>query len=336
MRDQQIDAYRGLIMMYIVCVVHVIHVLHVYRNTMSSLILFEMPVIFFIAGAAMQYARPKDQWGLVKSRVVRVLVPYVLYAFLSILIFVYLGAARGTHFYMDGYGWSEWLSVLTLESLPGVPFAWQVWFVLPYFLISISFNVQKKWLEQVPLGVYLLILTVLVVVCNYIYHTYWDGYLMWILQEVFFYDIFFLIGYKLYRQAWTWWKYLVIALATICFVGYCALRGVPDMQDYKFPPTELFLVYGVMTLGLLSLVFTKVKIPYNRVVDFWNKRGFNLYLYQNVVYFVYWRFAFDRVQEMVGNQLAVFVISSVVIFIGSMLLSLITYPVERKVCDMVR
>ena len=51
-RDTTLDACRGLAMMYIVCVIHVAYWLYPVAEPLKSVLLFEMPAMFFIAGAA--------------------------------------------------------------------------------------------------------------------------------------------------------------------------------------------------------------------------------------------------------------------------------------------
>ena len=52
MRDTQLDIYRALAMIYIICVIHVVYWLGIGNELITSIILFEMPVIFFITGAS--------------------------------------------------------------------------------------------------------------------------------------------------------------------------------------------------------------------------------------------------------------------------------------------
>ena len=54
-RDKQLDLYRGLSMIYVVCFIHVIYWLKIGSEPILSLMLFEMPLIFFISGASLSF-----------------------------------------------------------------------------------------------------------------------------------------------------------------------------------------------------------------------------------------------------------------------------------------
>lgn len=49
-RDLQLDGYRGIVMIYIVCVIHVVNWLDYNIEPYNSFMLFEMPIIFLYLG----------------------------------------------------------------------------------------------------------------------------------------------------------------------------------------------------------------------------------------------------------------------------------------------
>lgn len=55
-RDLQLDGYRGIVMIYIVCVIHVVNWLDYNIEPYNSFMLFEMPIIFFISGASLTFS----------------------------------------------------------------------------------------------------------------------------------------------------------------------------------------------------------------------------------------------------------------------------------------
>ena len=102
------------------------------------------------------------------------------------------------------------------------------------------------------------------------------------------------------------------------------------MQDHKFPPDCLFVIYNIGILCLLSFVFENIKIPRLRLLDIWNNRGYTIYLYQSFIYYVLTP-VFRYFPSYVDIPLLGFLIMSTVIFLTSTLLSYITYPLEQKV-----
>ncbi len=78
-RDVQLDAYRAMLMIYIVCFIHVEFWLGYGKEPMMSLSLVEMPLIFFVSGAALSYRRePRPFWTIVCNRGKRILLPYYI------------------------------------------------------------------------------------------------------------------------------------------------------------------------------------------------------------------------------------------------------------------
>ena len=75
-RDEQLDIYRAMSMMYVLCVTHVVYWLYIGLEPIKSLILVEMPIIFFITGASLSLTKKKSFRKALKNRTKRVLIPY--------------------------------------------------------------------------------------------------------------------------------------------------------------------------------------------------------------------------------------------------------------------
>lgn len=67
-RDSQLDLYRALIMIYIVCWIHGIYWFDTANDVVKSISLFEMPIIFFIAGASQKLSKPKGVVQTIRNR----------------------------------------------------------------------------------------------------------------------------------------------------------------------------------------------------------------------------------------------------------------------------
>lgn len=78
-RDVQLDGYRALAMMYIVCIIHPVLWYHIHMDGFDPTMLFEMPVIFYIAGASQTCTRRRTLSETIKNRALRVLLPYYIY-----------------------------------------------------------------------------------------------------------------------------------------------------------------------------------------------------------------------------------------------------------------
>ncbi len=144
-RDIQLDAYRAMLMIYIVCYIH-LGWLGFGKEPISSLSLVEMPLIFFISGAALSYYRePRPFWTTVCNRAKRVLIPFYIYAFLMLCIVAY-------RYGVDDYTWKDWANVLMCHNIPHLPYDWHLWFIAPYMVLSCTFDVQKRILAKVSAG----------------------------------------------------------------------------------------------------------------------------------------------------------------------------------------
>ena len=102
------------------------------------------------------------------------------------------------------------------------------------------------------------------------------------------YNIFFIGGYCYYKKIS---KISLIVLACASLVGIIALIYMNEpfipMQNHKFPPDLLFISYNIFVICILSILLSEISIPKIKLFDYWNKRGYTLYLYQNLSFFLY-------------------------------------------------
>lgn len=98
-RDLQLDGYRGIVMIYIVCVIHVVNWLDYNIEPYNSFMLFEMPIIFFISGASLTFSGDKNFWQNLNNRLWRILVPNIsdIYFFTFHFIQLYFLSVRNTY-----------------------------------------------------------------------------------------------------------------------------------------------------------------------------------------------------------------------------------------------
>lgn len=86
-REQQLYMYRGLSMIYVVSFIHVVYWLKIGSEPIKSLMLFEMPLIFFISGASLSFNKTSRRFKQVFfNRMVRVVIPYYVYAIVSVVV----------------------------------------------------------------------------------------------------------------------------------------------------------------------------------------------------------------------------------------------------------
>ena len=340
-RDVQLDIYRGLAMIYIVCVIHLLYWFDFGSEPLLSCLLFEMPVIFFITGASYSLgSRQRTLGAMMWSRFKRVMVPYYVYALVMVLLvavgyvvvrrlgFLYrplVGADIAAHYTFDitSYTWSDVLDILLAQDIAESPFVLHLWFIMVYMVLSCTFPLQQKLMQRCGHPwVYAVGSLVLFAAVSQLTE-------LPFVRNVFCYNVFLVIGYLFYRRL----PVRLVCVAALCAGGalwWLVDDGFTRMQDHKFPPDLLFLCFGLLALSVLALVFSYLKLPRTRIVELWNQRGFNIYLYQSVVFFVAYIFKGHLVHHVHSHALQC-ALCLALVFVLSTLLSFVTSPLERRV-----
>ena len=333
MRDTQLDIYRALLMMYIPCVVHVMYWLGDGREPYMSLLLVEMPLIFFLSGAALSVSKSRrGLWDTLLNRVKRVAAPYYIYAAVLLalgLIITILHATTGKSLLwpldLTRYGWRDIAKVLLFQDIPQFPFIWHLWFIAPYLMLSCTFPIQAKLMEKADSRIYLAICIALFALAQCFTH-------LSLLRQVLCYNIFMVCGYLFYRKAGAV-AIAATALAALAavLVGTQALNlDFCPMQGHKFPPDWLFVAYSMFILCVIGLVMGRFTLKDNRIFKIWSERGYNIYLYQSVVFAVV-HILRQKTYAGIPSPLVKALIDAAVVFILSTGLSCLTYPLEKYV-----
>lgn len=157
-------------MMYVVGFIHVMSWLKIGAEPLMSLVLFEMPVIFFISGASLSFnKKPRSFSATIVSRLKRVVLPYYIYAVVMVFIVAVLsvvwhywlpniigmfGEKVATKYMFDitSYSWGDLWCILSFAGIPQSPCVWHLWFILPYLILSCTFEMQKRILTKINRG----------------------------------------------------------------------------------------------------------------------------------------------------------------------------------------
>lgn len=155
-------------MIYVVCFIHVVYWLKIGAEPIKSLMLFEMPLIFFISGASLSFNKtPRRFKQVFFNRMVRVVIPYYVYAIVSVVVLAIVSMlwqleiscikesmfAANYHIDITLYSLRNICSILALHNIPQFPFVNHLWFIWPYLILSCTFEVQKRILIKVNRGV---------------------------------------------------------------------------------------------------------------------------------------------------------------------------------------
>ena len=340
-RDHFLDYLRGGAIIWVILVHTFYHKSFFPYTVQKSYILFEMPVFFFVSGAALYYSHRHNPSvsRFISRRLTRLLIPYVLLALVCLPLY---------------YAWSrlvgqptsraELISWLTLYPQNTVPqyVGWYMWFVRAMIAVSLAhlvlvrafFNARWRW----PLigG-----LAVLVIIIPFSHGADHLGFL----QEVAFYSLNLMLGYAyaaglLPRRSR---DYLAIAFcAALALFGLIRLGlYTGDLQGDKFPPNLAYGVFGIAALsvflalrpwleGLLRQHQTVAK-----VVDYYNVHSYSVYLWQG---FGFWAVdGFVALAGLTGWLLKVpYVIPMTLYFVGALTLTAPIAYLADKAADLIQ
>ena len=319
-RDTQLDNYRALTMIYIICFIHITYWFDGFGEPYRSYMLFEMPLIFFIAGAAQTYAKPKSLPKMIINRAWRVMFPF--YFFMPFLAVLYV--IMHLYFPHHTYTLSLWevVKILFTEGNDALPYYGYTWFISVYLIVMCLFPLESQLDRHFSIKHQLLVNIVLFAIISF-------TNLPNKVKEIACYNIFFLLGYLYYHKLNARKTIICMVLPTfITCYGFMSGASIP-MQDHKFSTDLWFLAFGVTALGWISLIVSNMHIPQNRLLRMWNERGYTIYLYQSFSHFLLFLITKDWIGQLNHPLLKLAVYSSMV-FVICTLMSMVTYPMERK------
>lgn len=314
MRDTNLDIYRALIMIYILCVIHVGFWLKFIDEPLRSLILFEMPIIFFISGAALSVTTKRHSFNkMLIGRFTRIAVPYYVYIVICVAIAFVL-----SHFLPDIFkcdlNLKSFVELTTFRLTEGFafPFFYHTWFILPYLLIYIIFWFEQKICDRVNpwlVSVFLLLICIISQISESSF-----------IKTTAIYNFFFVVGYQFYKKLRVRTiAYILLSSAlclTLCLSHDCRMGGVKPMQYYKFAGDIIFLFYGLTSLSAFSILFSYISIKPNKCLNVWNSKGYTIYLWQNLSFIIVFGIMkfFPLLNNILVAMVLIFIISSLTCF----------------------
>lgn len=339
-RDIQLDIYRAIIMMHIVCIIHVVAFLEFYFETFLSIVLFEMPIIFFIAGASMSLQKKRKKIGeMIRNRFKRVILPYILYVFVMLFLVVILSifwhffypqidSISGSYitnrfsFDITVYTWHDLLQILLCEGISQSPYVYHLWFIPVYLILTCTFPIQTILMDKVNPWIYIAVSISLFIFAV----IFTDNRFV---RNVFCYNVFILGGFLFYKKLDIRHILIVGSSALLVVLIYLYKFGdfVP-MQGHKFPPDLLFLSYNIVVLCFFSTLLNKIRFPNLRIFQIWNIQGYSIYLYHSFIIFILFilkalfLLSLPRTLQLIFCILLMFLLSTGFCFL--------TYKLERK------
>ena len=216
--------YLRCIAMMQVILVHIFYHLGIFTGIGTSILLFEMPLFFFITGASNFNNYKKPYWKFITRRLLRIYIPYLLFALVNIIVLCVVNGFEP----MD----LLWLSPINFEFAPIAPGLETchsiIWWFNIYILILFVIPFLKKFYDKfIKIGIRIIPLTiffVIVLVLTFFNH---NKVVYWFLM-FFAYLFFIYIGafYQCYfkelnmRRTLNWFYFYFIWNSLIVILHY--------------------------------------------------------------------------------------------------------------------
>lgn len=270
-RDVSIDMLRGATMLYIIFIIHGFCWLgYLAVDTIPfSIILFEMPIIFYISGVALHLSKQATFFRFLQSRILRIYLPYLIWAVSFLPCLWYMGELEA----------EKWHLLLAGE-IKTTNLVSQMWFIRPYLLISVGgfflYKGYQRW-GNVFLLVYAVVVMGVIALLD-ASKCYFYG--IDLFRQVLVYSLFYIFGFT-YKTNLSSKVHLILLLLSLAGYLLCLIGGYSWVTQFnKFPPHLIFIYFGFLFVTLLSYSIHKVKIPYFHILSFANKYGLEMFLYQ--------------------------------------------------------
>jgi surface polysaccharide O-acyltransferase-like enzyme len=302
-RDGNLDTLRGIMMLYVVAVIHGMYWLNSAPSNLGSLLLFEMPVIFFISGISFYYQINLDKfkktvgfgefyYKLINGRIKKLLVPYFGYALCCIAL-VWLSSKdidrNEVSFFSVAIAWLNPFQIganYSIGMLNG-----HLWFLPIFLTVCILLPVITKLPSFSNKTV---LFAIFVAITLHFYLSKYVANSAPFFTTVFFYLIFTVYGYYFKKNSINAHQ-LIFTAAVLCLVVIYFTEHDKDtfnMQKNKFPPNYIFLLYSFACLSAF-IFFGKVAGVSTRLIEWLGNRavikpfinsGYEIYLWQGLGY----------------------------------------------------
>jgi len=341
-RDVGLDLARGLLMMWIVIVIHGIFWLGIAPREPGSWLLFEMPPIFVITGAAYFLGegakqgrlQPANYLDFLMRRGVRIYLPYLAYVLVAMVLVTIVKWDGSLSLEEIGARIWSWLNPVTRGAgHTWKMLSWHLWFVAPFLIVTALmplFTTKRVPGFVLPWMMAAVALAAIAALNGVTFALPWDDQLI---KNTVFYAFWAAFGFMLAAlpKRWSISDYalvLVLAVAGMTGAAVFAPASVTlDMQHNKFPPNAMFFLFSCAWMAALLIAARFVKpahaeaLALSPLVRPFMSAGYSIYLWQGVGYSLA-----AYAGASVGANIYVIWIAAIALTIG---LGLLFAPLER-------
>ena len=240
----------------------------------------DVPLFFFLSGWATIY-QENNLFTFLK-RIIQIYIPYVLYGFILITIYILYHKKVFTYRDIIDYLFFDFGPIFNWSTLVGA-----LWFIRLYFLILIITPFLKVIAKHNILSLILIAITVSV---NIFYTIKNEPPLqfqipgIWDPQQLSFYIFFYFLGIYTQNIYLTKKELFIIIIINTLIILFCSSinADVFNLQKNKFPPNIFYLLSSLYSVVLVLFVkkyeiFIKNKIRENRLFKFISLCGEKVY-----------------------------------------------------------
>lgn len=274
-------------------------------NLLKSFLLFEMPLFFFVTGAANNFSRTYNYLEFVYRRFKRILVPYWVFAIICAGLTIARiirregGTTPETIIKIIG----SWLIPIDRQMTSIQYLTWAVWFIPVYLCVVLAIPLLRKIRQTKMSLVFIPVLLVLFILsCAF--------YIGWF-QNVLFYSFWTYIGLfyneiktSLCKHGFRIFMALISACSVFALIILKIYHYSLDMQVNKFPPNIAFFFFSITAMSLIILVIPSLDnvcalLCKQKLI----KEAFNLLSTRSLTIYLYQVFAFTVTIKAVNNLL---------------------------------
>lgn len=285
-RDASLDVARGALMAYMVIVIHGVFWLRLLPEAPASILLFEMPPIFMIAGAAYflsEHNKPTQYLTFLLRRASRILIPYWIYALICAAIMLALGGGPIATLI-------TWLNPVTAGAgHSALMLNWHLWFVPLFLGVTALMPLVTNLNIKAPLWLLAIGAALITHLADFI-----DTTPVGAIQMIVFYTIWAGFGFALAAnpKRFTARDYIIVLALSLAalFALFIASPATLNMQANKFPPTAIFFIFSSAWMSGFMLILPRLdrawitSLAQSPLLRPFISAGYSIYLWQGLGY----------------------------------------------------
>ena len=343
--DRSLGYLRSIAMINVV-LVHIFYHLNVFPGIGKSLLLFEMPLLFFLTGANNFSNYKGVYWKYIVCRLTKIYIPYLLFALINIIV---LCVSKG--FQPINLLWLSPVNFMVQPAASGLDGSYSVtWWFNVYICILFVIPFFKKFYDRFSnIGIKIIplcVIFIIVIILTWYYTSCKQSSVVYWFLLILVYLFFTYIGafYQRYLKELNLQRMLIISLVGfislfILVVTISSTNFTWDIQSNKFPTNFIFILFGnlwlwffIIFLKWITKAFdTLCKIKFFRFfICFYDSKSYLILLGHTLV-FALFIFVFSKMNALTflsTHQVLYFLISIIILYPLSLLSAYPFYPLD--------